>query len=216
MNNLNAQALHWDDFVFFKSYLKRSHAQDFNKITTQTNNGPKEFIQFLHFIGEHSPLKFSYAGQNSKLVSNLSVRQNIYLDSIPLFLTKSKEFELTSYIQRTGNIPLHNLATKLEGLDLFPCTLNPQQTQISVLIKALIQKSKFLILNNPQAFLSHENKALLFQALHFIKKSEKRIILLKTNDESFFQELITKTITRDGHDFLVENMPRHSLVKTAA
>lgn len=166
----------------------------------------KNFLHFLHSYGIKRPIRFAYVEGNAPLLNNLTLRENIYLDSLPHSLTQSKDFQLKSHLEKMGNEYLLKLFHKIGSLDCYPTEVDQQTRKIAALIKALMQNPDYLLLEKPEHDLDQEHLLLFVKAMEFQTIGQGLVVLISSPQEKFWQQHISKTVTRGPkQEFLVDS-----------
>jgi ABC-type multidrug transport system ATPase subunit len=167
----------------------------------------KDFIHFLKLMGPGESLCFSYVDQDGPLLNNLTLRENIYLDSIPSGLSKTKEYQLQDFLRRTGNGHLIDLYSKVQLLDEYPDKVDAQTKKLAALTKGLLQKADYLLLDSPEKYLGEENTKLFIKALEFQVSNSGQIVLISSENTAFWEPLSTKKVLRtDNKKFAIVPM----------
>ncbi len=156
----------------------------------------KTFINFLNFNKVKRPIKFAYISSNTQLIEKLTLKENILLDYIPTDLSTSKECQLNSYLQKSGNTHLLQLFKQIKLPDAYPSKIDRETQQIVIFIKGLLQQSEFLFLERPEEHLSPENIINTIKAIEFQSSNSNQVILLNTTMSEQWFSHITKIVTK--------------------
>ncbi len=184
------------DFILFK---KTKEDKELCKL--------KDFIRFLKFTGNKIPHRFSFVESHGQLLNNLTLRENIILESIPTTLSsKNNEIQLANHIKRTGNVYLMRLFNKLSLLDVYPNKIDDQSRKIVALIQGLLKKSDFLLFQFPEKHLQSDVVDLFIQALNFQRSSTNQTIIVHSNHEDIWLPYANKIVQKNGYSFDVENI----------
>lgn len=183
---MNRSKLYQDMDILFFDINKTKHRRSGSFL--------KSFIQFLQFSGEKAPLKFSFVSKRPSLVENLSIKENILLDSLQNSLADSKEDLLTKYIDNSGNEALIKLFHSVGDLSKLPCSLNDESRKIIGIIKAIIQGSPYILMEEPEQFLTAETKKLVEQAIIFESKKKSHNFLIASGKYQLWQEIVNKSV----------------------
>ncbi len=154
----------------------------------------KRFLTYLKVKKVPGPIRFAFIDEKGPLIPNLSLRDNISLDSIPSTVSSDKEFTLEDYLERRGNDALTKLYNNIKLVEDYPSAVDSQTLKIAALIKGLLQDGKYLFLENPERFLDKENLRLFTHALLHQLSERKQILLLKSTTPSVWSPYITQWI----------------------
>lgn len=167
----------------------------------------KNFIHFLNFFGIKKPIRFAYIEEEGSLLNNLSLRENIYLDSIPSSVSAAKGFSLEEELSKTGNEALLELFSKITLLDELPQNVDEQSRKLTSLIKGLLKESDFLFLESPEKNLHFENLNLFKKALEFQTSTQGQTILIASPDELTWESFINKKVSRGpSKEFIISSI----------
>jgi len=181
-----------------KLKFKREDIALFHSSTRGDHNCKlKNFLSFLKCSGIKKPIRFAYVHSEGPLLSNLSLKDNILLDSIPNSLSETKEFQLKSFLKNTGNNYLISLFNKLEFIEELPGHVDNQERKITALIKALLQESDFILLDSPEKYLSNINFKIFKNALLYLYYKNNKTILIATNEEKNWVDIASIIVKRD-------------------
>lgn len=176
-----------NDIIFFQ---KESTRYDCSQL--------KHFINFLYFQGFKRPLNFSHVDKEALLIKNLSLKDNIFLESIPNSLKTSKALQLDGLLKQTGNIHLLNLFEQLGNLDVFPEEVDSQKKKIVGLIKSLINKNDFIFLEHPENHLDEATCKLFTKALLQQENVRREyIVLIHSQKQELWIPYANKIVGRD-------------------
>ncbi len=156
----------------------------------------KTFLSFLIGQGAGPAPRFSFMDSEGSLLPKLTLKENIYLDSIPSSLTNSKEIQLQRFMQKTGNTHLINFYQSIPLLDELPTKVDDQTRKMAALVKTLLQDSDYLLLDHPEKYLSQKNLELLIRALEFYAASSNKMILLSSPAIDSWGPYVTKLVYR--------------------
>ena len=176
------QASFRPEIIFFENDQKKSHGT------------LKRFLTFLKVKRVPGPIRFAFIDELGPLIPNLSLRENISLDSIPSTVSSDKEFSLEDYLERRGNEPLTKLYNNIKLVEDFPSEVDSQTLKIASLIKGLLQDGQYLFLENPERFLDKENLKLFTEALLLQLKQKKQTLLLKSSSPAIWAPHVTQWI----------------------
>lgn len=170
----------------------------------------KKFLSFLSSNGVKRPYKFAYIESEGPLISNMSLRDNIHLDSVPLSLSNTKEMELKYLLDKIGNDDLLNLFAKIENLEVKVSEVSHQVRKLAALIKGLIQEADYLFLEMPEKHLSDNQLRLFVNALNHQVQNNGQMVFISSPAVLFWQGKVSKIITRGPKkEFLVTPVVKH-------
>ncbi len=170
----------------------------------------KNFLSFLSSNGVKRPYRFAYIESEGPLISNMSLRENIHLDSVPLSLSNTKEMELKNLLSKIGNDDLLNLFAKIDDLEKKVSEVSDQTRKLAALIKGLIQEADFLFLESPEKHLSDDHLRLFVNALNYQVLHNGQMVFISSPATLFWQGKVNKIITRGPKkEFLLTPVVRH-------
>ena len=119
-----------------KNQLNRSDILLFkNEENRYGHSQLKNFLSFLSFNSVKRPYKFAYIESEGPLISNMTLREHIHLESVPLSLSNSKETELKNLLDKIGNEELLGLFNVISDLEKKVSDVSDQVRKIAALIK---------------------------------------------------------------------------------
>lgn len=191
--------LNRSDIVLFKNEENRyGHSQ------------LKNFLSFLSSNGVKRPYKFAYIECEGPLIANMSLRENIHLDSVPLSLSNTKEMELKNLLDKIGNEDLLSLFDVINDLEKKVSDVSNQVRKVAALIKGLIQEADFLFLEMPEKHLSDEHLRMFVNALNHQVQHNGQIVFISSPAVLFWQGKVSKIISRGPKkEFLVTPVIKH-------
>ena len=157
----------------------------------------KDFTNFIYSTDVRRPIKFSFVDGEGQLINKLTLKENIFLESIPTSLAQSKEFQLETYLKKTRNINLIRLFKKVSLLDVYPDKIDDQTRKIVALIKGLLQEADYLFLEHPEKHLSSTNLDLFIKAMEYQNKTLPQIIVIGSANAGMWTPFISKLIRQD-------------------
>jgi ABC-type sugar transport system ATPase subunit len=149
------------------------------------------------------------AYQHLSLFENLNVAENIFVNRFPE--KKSGIIDYDRLYQLTGEI-LEQL--KIEHLfhpRTLVSTLSAGQKQMIEIAKALSHNPGILILDEPTASLSDNNKETLFEIIRSLKSKGTSVIYISHRMEEIFKISDRATVLKDGR--WIASAPVHTLTK---
>lgn len=194
-----------------KNQIKRSDILLFkNEENRYGHSQLKNFLSFLSSNGVKRPYKFAYIESEGPLISNMSLRENIHLDSVPLSLSTTKEMELKNLLSKIGNDDLLELFAKIDNLEIKVSEVSDQTRKMAALIKGLIQEADFLFLESPEKHLTDEGLRLFVNALNYQVQENGQMVFISSPATLFWQGKVSKIITRGPKkEFLITPVIKH-------
>ncbi len=154
----------------------------------------KHFLHFLNSQGTRRPIRFAYIEAEGPLIGNLSLRENIYLDSIPNSLSETKDFQMRSFLQRSSNQHLIDFYNRIPLLDELPGKVDAQTRKMAALFKGLLQSADFLFLESPERYLDNESLEVFTNALRFQTAGREQTVLIDSENPQFWLPHANKTV----------------------
>lgn len=143
-----------------------------------------EFMAFIKSQKITSPFTFAYVGDETNLMPNLTLNENILMNFSPRSLTTEKENQFEEYLNLKQNYYIKKLYNKLIDKDLIVHAANPEMKKIASLIKALITDSEYIFLENPEKDLSENIRILFTKALNtHLELNEINAFIYSSNEE---------------------------------
>ncbi|MBH48737.1 MAG: hypothetical protein CME71_11260 [Halobacteriovorax sp.] len=165
----------------------------------------KHFLHFLNSGGVRRPIRFAYIEAEGPLISNLSLRENIYLDSIPNSLSETKDFQMKSFLQRSSNHHLIDFYNRIPLLDELPGDVDAQTRKMAALFKGLLQSADYLFLESPERYLDDQALEVFTSALRFQTASRSQTVLLDSSNPKLWTPYASKVVLQSsGGNYDVE------------
>lgn len=165
-----------------------------------------EFISFLKFHRVAIPHKFSYVSESGNLLQELTLKQNLLLDYTSQSLTEEKESHFKNYLKQKNNFHLEALYNLVSNINELPSNANQEEIKIIALMKALISEVPFIFLEHPEKDLSENAFKIFKEALKSQFKEQNQNIFIITNNETKWNDVITKIVFRKSdYSFQIEN-----------
>lgn len=156
----------------------------------------KDFIGFLGHFGYPRPFRFSHVEAGGPLIENLSLEDNLLLH-VDCNETFEREKQLEIVLEKSGNPHLKRLCDIIRLKASMPKDVDDETRKLAALVKALLQKSDFLFLEDPEKFLGKESLALFISALVYKSATSGQIVVVNTRFKASWSAHFTKTIFRD-------------------
>lgn len=150
-------------------------------------------------MGQRGVIDFSYANETDSMHLNLSIKENLILDSVPTSLIKDNEVNLSEFISNIQNPDLVDLLSQLGELNRPVASLCPRFLKLTSLIKALLSKREMLFLVDPHKNLSKEDISLLKRCLFYESIENHRKIYIQSSDPNCWLDVANKIIARDEY-----------------
>lgn len=175
------------DFLYF-----------YDKSFQHESSNLKLFIKFLKLSGQKSPIKFNYTSNDSSLLNTLNIEDNIILSVGNNISDIKKPGYLDEHIKRVNNpflVILYNDLKSSCSLNMMPNEVSHSTHKKATLIKSLLQTGKFLIVEDPEVYVSEYILSTFQKAIQFEVNNKDKIVLLKTKQMTTWSQYITKYIT---------------------
>lgn len=160
-------------------------------------NSLKEFLYYLKYKGIKGIVDFTYSYQDDSLHKHLTIKENFILDSIPKSLIKDNEVNLKDFMAGLKNNQLLLLLEDLGNLDQKINDLCPQFLKLTTLIKAILSRSEYVFLVEPEENLNQDQLTLLKQCIQHEAQSSQRVFFIKSKNCDTWLDVCTNIITKD-------------------
>jgi len=167
-------------------------------------NPLKDFIYFLKFRGKKGIIDFSYSWNEDSIHNKLSIKENFLLDSIPTSLIRDKENNLIEFFNTLTNPFLIDLIQKLGDLTIPVNLLNADQLKLTTIIKAILSKSEYVFLVEPEESLTNETINTLKECIRFEVDKFGRKFLLKPKNQDLWLDTATHFVIKDDTSSYIE------------
>ncbi|MBT3982804.1 MAG: hypothetical protein HOE90_15705 [Bacteriovoracaceae bacterium] len=166
-------------------------------------NGLKLFLNFLRYLGTPKPISFSYISPKNDLIRDITIKENILLESIEADFMSTKENRFDQLIAESNNIYLEQILAKIPALDSLPQALDQKAQHMVSLIKGLLKPSEFIFYEEPSWELSPEEEVLIKKIFQF----ENRSLLVASSNEVLWKKSLDKSVikSRQNGYSLIEN-----------
>lgn len=154
----------------------------------------KTFLYFLKGQKSPSPIRFSFIDSEGSLLPNLSLKENISLDSVSANVSSVKNFTLEDYLERNTNKDLVKLYNSIQLPNDLPPRVDSRTRKTAALVKGLLQKSDFLFLDSPEKYLDQETLTTFISALLKGLHENGQTLLLHSEQPKLWLPYITKTV----------------------
>ena len=157
----------------------------------------------VRFTGEDAPRpadralwreRVSCVYQRSTLVPTLTVAENLFLNNQPAM---GRGWVSWSSLRRKACRVIEEWGLDID-VDLDADRLNVGQRQIVEIARALLQGSRFIILDEPTAALEAREVALLFNRIGRLKQSGVTFLYISHHLEEIYEVCRSVTVLRDG------------------
>ncbi len=183
------------DILFFEL-----NSQDFSSY----QNHLRFFLNFLNFSTKSLNHSFAYISKHGSLISSLSIKENIFLESFPVNLTSSKESQLFDFLNKTGNDSLISLFNKIPYNQTDSKSLSEADIKRITIIKEVLRSTQYLILEEPEFNLDYDSIFLLNKILKHEAIFNNKIIIISTRDVNQWKNLFNKKIVKEDEHYLVK------------
>lgn len=150
----------------------------------------------IHNPHKSKQLGISLLTQEPNLVRELSISDNIFLGREPILVKWGGLIDHKAMIEKCVSI------FKSFAFHADPQTkvadISPGACQFIALIKALVQKSRIIILDEPTAALTAKERSYLFDSIKRLSNQKISVILVSHRFEDIFEISNRVTVLRDG------------------
>ena len=166
-----------------------------------------EFIAFIKAQHITLPFTFSYVGDETNLVPNLTLLENILMDFSPHSLTNEKLNQFEEFLNQKHNIYVKKLYDKLTERDTPAVLATFEMKKLASLIKALISDSEYLFLENPEKHLNENIRILFHKALEVNLEFKQINAFIYADNPEIWKEWCSFTVSRNKHfQFHIESI----------
>lgn len=156
-----------------------------------------QYIQLLKYLQVRPPYQFSYLGQDSTLINNLTIKENIEMVIHNSLERKNPLAQLRRQLSEQKREKLTLLLEKIEMIELLPTKVTPAQRKLAGIIKALIRPSKYLFFENIEEHLNGPEIKLVTDAILEHRSIFNCTIFLKSENSELWFKQATKLLTRN-------------------
>jgi|GEM_PF-6975016 hypothetical protein len=176
-----------------------------------------EIIRVLNYYKIPKPIRFSYVPPSGLLLKELTLKENILLESIPtsLCISHSKEFQLKNYLQKTGNIHLIRIFNLISDyLEKKVEEIPEEITKLGLFVKVIIKEAPILILDDPEKHLSPGSFRLVESTIkHHIAEKPSMLIINSPNNQ-LFAPYINKILSKQTNEYKIKTIQQSVLRKS--
>ena len=149
----------------------------------------RDFLNFLKYMKVKRPIKFAHVDKDATLIRNLSLKDNIFLESIPNSLASSKDVQLREFFEKKDNLYLNRLFDRIDKSEKKSEEANQEIRKLTALIKGFIQEVDYLFFESPEKHLSDENLKIFINALRYHSCRWNRISFIKSPLKDFWYQI---------------------------
>lgn len=163
----------------------------------QFGSNLRVFIDFLKIAGVDHSLKFSYSGSDTSLLQDLTIEENIVLSINNNMKDVKHVGYLHKYIKNLKNpflLELYRDLSRSCHLSMLPGQITDFTAKKALIIKALLQPCRFIILEHNNINLDEQTLHLLQKALLFTINSENKTALIADRHPGQWQKVATKYV----------------------
>ncbi|GAB4417287.1 MAG: hypothetical protein OHK0056_26150 [Bacteriovoracaceae bacterium] len=180
----------------------------------------KVFIHFLSSQGIARPFKFSFVESQALLLPNISLIENILLDTRSINHSKDSKASLELMLESKSNPFLKELAKEIQDLDCLPAKATAEQVKLTGIIKGMLNASDYMLFSKPELYLSEENTRTLIKAINIECHTHKRMALISSCESNTWLPHISKQVVKnEKNEFIIRPMlkiaPNHLGPKAA-
>ena len=161
-------------------------------------NSLKDFLYYLRFSGKRGVIDFSYANETDSLHHNMTIKENLILDSIPTSLIKENEVNLSDFLKEIKNPELIAMIAKVSNMERSIASLDKRTLKLTSLVKALLAQREMVFLVDPHSDLNAEDISLLKKCLNYESLHNNRKIFIQTSDQDCWLDTANIIIGRDA------------------
>lgn len=166
-----------------------------------------EFIAFIKSQKISSPFTFAYVGDQTNLMPNLTLNENILMNFSPRSLTTGKENQFEEYLDLKQNSYIKKLYGKLTDKNLIAQSAPLEMRKIASLIKALTADSEYIFLENPEKELSENVRILFTKALNTHLELNEINAFIYTSNPELWKPHCSHTVSRNNYfQFHIESI----------
>ena len=149
-------------------------------------NPLKDYLLYLKFQGMRGVIDFSYSHATDSLHSSLSIKENFVLEAVPISLIKNSENNLNELLSSQRNPYLIELIAGLGCLNRSVKSLNFSEVKLVTLVKAILSKSEYVFLLNPEIELHIDHVKLIKECIfHEAINSSRKFFISPSNQDSW-------------------------------
>ncbi len=172
----------------------------------------KNFINALNYYQMKKPFKFSYISKNGQLILDLSLRENILLDSTDHALLDDQESKWNDVLLKHDNKDMITLMNHIHDLESTPKTARENCLKIASLVKALLNKSEYIFLESPEKHLNDIQLAIFVKALKFHAKNNSTIVFIHSENQNLWRNVANKQLLfSENRRFILRPVVQHHL-----
>ncbi|MAX66278.1 MAG: hypothetical protein CME66_05020 [Halobacteriovoraceae bacterium] len=190
---------------------------DIQNTKKQQFNPLKEFLYYLKFSGVKGVIDFAYSSHEDSLHKNLTVKQNLILDAIPVSLIKDGENNLTEFINTLTNPFLIEIIGQLGSLNKYVHELTAGELKMASIIKAILSQREYIFLVEPETNLQFNHIQILKDCIEFEVKNKGKSIFIKPANKDIWLDISTHIISRcektHGYQNIQNPLSKHGEVE---
>lgn len=180
----------------------------------QTQNIIKNYLNYLKCHQLKGPYRFCHVQSDYELIESMTLRENIYLDTMPVSLTQSQDRQFYGQMKSQTNNHLIKLLNGIDSLDSLPAHSDQRTRKILGLSKALMQDVDYLFFESPEKHLDNTDLELFVQALQFHLGLHDKTVLVSSDRPKLWLPYATKRVFRDDKSkFSTEDLSQKKLQK---
>jgi len=154
----------------------------------------KTFINVLNYFKMKKPFKFSYIDTQGQLILDLSLRENILLDSTDHALLDDKDTKWKDLLLKHENKALVELVNSIDNLEVTAKNATAQELKVASLVKALLNRNDYLFLESPENFLTTAQLKTFKTALQHFNKANSSIVFIHSSQQQVWKNIINKQL----------------------
>ncbi|PIP96520.1 MAG: hypothetical protein COW00_10165 [Bdellovibrio sp. CG12_big_fil_rev_8_21_14_0_65_39_13] len=167
----------------------------------------KVFLHFLNAMNVQRPFRFSFVESQALMLPQLTLKQNIMLDSMPNSFHDKNTDLLENLITQKSNPFILEIYKSLSCLDCKPNEVDQEHLKLAGLLKGLISEGDYLLLSQPEKYLSEEKLKMVIRAINLECHSQNKIAFISSPTGNTWLPHITKQVIKnDKAEFIVRTM----------
>lgn len=158
----------------------------------------KDAINYIRHENKRGVISFSFASGQDALVNDLSLIDNILLDTQKVDQLDHHQSNMMDLIQDHQNPFLEPLIRHIPSEKVMASQLNKSQAQLFSILKATLRSTEYLCVQVQETDLSIEHKQLIKKILlHEIMHEQRKVYLCSDHGADFWSDIIGHYITRN-------------------
>lgn len=174
----------------------------------------KLFLGFLKYYDSENAGQFSFSDNKSSFHQNLTFKDNLHLDVMPMSFQSNQEQELKNFIAQIKNPYIHKMIEIIYNFNQIASKATKAEQQLFSIMKALLADKKYICLLSPDNNLKQSEIKLVQKAIEFESNENKKSILIASQNKLLWFELATKFICMQGNNYHIKERKKSKEVST--